>query len=113
MILTTGSRATTTDCDHVAKALVRKYPFLKEYVSLRCLLYIFIIFINCFYNSILGLITFMYGAKMLIENQQGGKLNLRNLKWRKTVNSIHICACEENQKMNILIKEAWSYYDKS
>ena len=23
----------TNDCDHVAKALVRKYPFLKEYVS--------------------------------------------------------------------------------
>ena len=52
MILTTGSRATTTDCDHVAKALVRKYPFLKEYVSLRCLLYIFI---NCFYNSMVSL----------------------------------------------------------
>ena len=33
MILTTGSRATTNDCDQVAKALVRKFPFLKEYVS--------------------------------------------------------------------------------
>ena len=35
MILATGSRATTSDCDHVAKALVRKFPFLKEYVSIK------------------------------------------------------------------------------
>ena len=33
MMLATGSRATTSDCDRVAKALVRKFPFLKEYVS--------------------------------------------------------------------------------
>lgn len=35
MILTTGSHATTSDCDHVAKALVRKFPLLKKYVSIK------------------------------------------------------------------------------
>ena len=33
MILAHISKASTTDCDHVAKALIQKYPFLKEYVS--------------------------------------------------------------------------------
>ena len=35
MILTSGPRVTTSDCDHVAKALVRKFPFLKDYVSIK------------------------------------------------------------------------------
>ena len=56
MMLTTGTRATTSDCDHVAKALIRKFPFLKEYVSVNayCLC-----FIKCFCNSNLGPNTFM------------------------------------------------------
>ena len=33
MILSQLPKASTNDCDHVAKALIRKYPFLKEYVS--------------------------------------------------------------------------------
>ena len=36
MILLHLSRASTTDCDQVAKALIRKFPFLKEYVSYFC-----------------------------------------------------------------------------
>ena len=34
MILTHVTKAATNDCDHVGKALVRKLPILKEYVSL-------------------------------------------------------------------------------
>ena len=34
MILAHVPRASVDDCDHVAKALVQKFPFLKEYVSL-------------------------------------------------------------------------------
>lgn len=33
MILTHTSKASVSDCEYVAKALVQKFPFLKEYVS--------------------------------------------------------------------------------
>ena len=33
LILSHLSRGSTTDCDQVAKALIRKFLFLKEYVS--------------------------------------------------------------------------------
>ena len=34
MILIHVSKASMHDCKHVGKALIRKFPFLKEYVSL-------------------------------------------------------------------------------
>ena len=33
VILSYTSRARVFDCEHIAKALVQKFPFLKEYVS--------------------------------------------------------------------------------
>ena len=43
MILKTGLWATVHDCQHVAKALVGNFPFLKEYVS------------TCIVNSVFNL----------------------------------------------------------
>ena len=37
MILSHVSKASVSDSEHVAKALVQKFPFLKEYVSMCCL----------------------------------------------------------------------------
>ena len=55
VMLATGSRVTTSDCDHVAKALVRKFPEgVCKYKFVYCKL-----FINCSYNSNLGLTIFM------------------------------------------------------
>ena len=44
MILTHVSKASVHDCEQVGKALVKKFPFLKEYVSL--ILPVFFIVIN-------------------------------------------------------------------
>lgn len=43
MILTHVSKASVHDCEHVGKALVRKFPFLKEYVSLMLPVFLFIV----------------------------------------------------------------------
>jgi len=59
MILKTGLQATVHDCQHVAKALVRNFPFLKEYVS------------ACIVNSLICLIiNFPWHNSLLVLHLQ-------------------------------------------
>ena len=43
MILTHVSKASVHDCEQVGKALVKKFPFLKEYVNLMLPVFLFLV----------------------------------------------------------------------
>ena len=65
MILVQISKASTTDCDHVAKALIQKFPFLKEYVSYVAT--VGLVCIGILYR-IRGHIIYIFDVKIAIAN---------------------------------------------
>ena len=55
MILSHTSKASVLDCEHVAKALIKKFLFLKEYVS-----YIISLLQITYYSTKLGVLGNIY-----------------------------------------------------
>ena len=70
MLLAHVSRPTMKECEHVARALVQKYPFLDEYVSIKLLLVLTGLNLHAAYSS-LGSSSFTPDAKIVTESLQG------------------------------------------
>lgn len=108
MILLHLSRASTTDCDQVAKAVIQNFHFWK---NMR------VIFVVCMKISYFlwqsDLILYMFDVRIVIGNHhQLMNQRLNWSEWRQSHKSIHTHHYLVNQKMTPLILVIWHFCKK-